>query len=790
MEENRGKRDCSTNIGCTMPILRRVELLLVLLTILLSVQGCCAAYAPRIMSLRGGAGEGRADGGSGKGAQIVGMEGRAARLAAKTSAKSINAVEAAGVATRGDAGTGVVPLSPGAAAAAARAARAAKLAAEGGTEKRVTSLPGESANDSGGRDGAIRGTAGPSSLARKASMSQGQKGAKPTDRAPAGSVKQASKTIEASLKGLSIDGDSTSSDEPPSSPAALAARRAAHAATAAGKAAGAAGMAAASTIRAGSSRAPPTGPSNTDDSETSSGEEANLKAAATDQDQTTPVKQKQVPTKVSAVSTPPSLTALRAMAKRAGGGAAPPKAETKGSRAQQRTTDESDRPTTVSRSSREETGDHQEAMEVGETGIIAGWGGASFEDDDDDSGGQTELLDRLARAVSMTEERIQQLQDRRKGEDAEGDAREGREALELLMQSQADLDQIEQQLELLRVSSTVSPMLGAGVDVEQPSDGLYYVEEGGAGEARLVGALEIRAPADCSLRRATQLVGDGGVVLVSPGVSGWEGVHALGGLASEGDSSGRTSRRLEVRASGAGAPEVLGRWLLGRETSGLLVGCKLRHSTTTDFFLSTLDVWGGPWVVDDCHVESMNGTAVLGMNGGELSLSRSCVGGASELAGECAADGIVIVSGSTVNSSPSMTLEPHTFTRTLCPAAFLAPCPGTQLLPVRGLSRGGGILGTGVAGKDRGSFCAGRHGERRLHRGGRGRGGARQRAADGAQLLPAPPAARTFAGRRGRGYSERLHLCGPGRWRLPGCKGAQRLVAPARQCGARRAVGG
>ena len=55
------------------------------------VRECGAGINPRILVLRGGApghSEGRADGGNGKGAQIAGMEGRAARFASKNAQKA------------------------------------------------------------------------------------------------------------------------------------------------------------------------------------------------------------------------------------------------------------------------------------------------------------------------------------------------------------------------------------------------------------------------------------------------------------------------------------------------------------------------------------------------------------------------------------------------------------------------------------------------------------------------------------------------------------------------------
>ena len=69
----------------------RAALSVLLLAVTCCVCECRAGIHPRILALRGGApgnAEGRADGGNGKGAQIAGMEGRAARFAAKNAQKA------------------------------------------------------------------------------------------------------------------------------------------------------------------------------------------------------------------------------------------------------------------------------------------------------------------------------------------------------------------------------------------------------------------------------------------------------------------------------------------------------------------------------------------------------------------------------------------------------------------------------------------------------------------------------------------------------------------------------
>ncbi|KAJ1485429.1 hypothetical protein T484DRAFT_1793467, partial [Baffinella frigidus] len=171
-------------------------------------------------------------------------------------------------------------------------------------------------------------------------------------------------------------------------------------------------------------------------------------------------------------------------------------------------------------------------------------------------------------------------------------------------------------------------------------------------------------------------------------------------------------KRVEIRGEGKVAPVVHGRWLLGSDTQGAIVGCHLRFSTEVDFFLPTLDVWGGPWSLDRCQVVSVNGTGIVCMEGGDLSvvsvngtgivcmeggdlsLSRCQVGGGGEAAGEAASDCIVLLTGSKLSmAATEMSMAATEMSMAATEVRFAHPAIHADA----SIGAGGGVAATGTA---------------------------------------------------------------------------------------------
>lgn len=96
--------------------------------------------------------------------------------------------------------------------------------------------------------------------------------------------------------------------------------------------------------------------------------------------------------------------------------------------------------------------------------------------------------------------------------------------------------------------------------------------------------------------------------------------------------------------------------MLGYGSEGSIRDCRLGHLSDSSsgwctWMVATVDVWGGPWLVDKCVVKSVGGSALLAMRCANVNVTCSRVGG--ESASATAADCVVAAEDASVTVGQS-----------------------------------------------------------------------------------------------------------------------------------------